>query len=79
MVQGVMPMVSWIANKVSVNQGTYPVGEGNDVALGLRAVDTTLAVDHRRWFCQLICSRVSPASSETLKPVSSSAQTMKRS
>jgi hypothetical protein len=32
--------------KVSVNQWTYPVGEGNDAALGLCAVDTILAVDH---------------------------------
>src|SRR4029450_5796679 len=34
-------------SKVSVNQWAYPVGKGNDTALGLRAVDTTLAVDHQ--------------------------------
>src|SRR5688572_29972022 len=33
--------------KVSVNQRAYPVSEGNDTALGLRAVDSTLAIDHQ--------------------------------
>jgi hypothetical protein len=33
--------------KVSVDQWAYPVGEGNDPALGLRAVDTAFAVDHQ--------------------------------
>ena len=30
-----------------VDQGAYPVGEGNDAALGLCAVDTAFAIDHQ--------------------------------
>ena len=33
--------------KVAVDQGAYPVGEGNDAALGLCAVNATLTVDHQ--------------------------------
>jgi hypothetical protein len=33
--------------KVAVNERAYPVSEGNDAALGLRAVDTAFAVDHQ--------------------------------
>src|SRR5215217_1495295 len=36
-----------IDSKMAVNQWTYPVGEGNDAALGLCAVDTAFAVDHQ--------------------------------
>ena len=32
--------------KVSVDEWAYPVGEGDNAALGLRAVDAAFAVDH---------------------------------
>ena len=33
--------------KVSINQWAYPVGEGNDAALGLCAIDTAFTVNHQ--------------------------------